>query len=149
MVTLQIISKVLQTADNSIIEDNLLSEDYFVGYENEYNFIQDHIKQYGNVPDKATFLAEFTQIELVEVTESDRYLVDTVREEYLYYKSVPVIQEAANLLKTDSNAAAEYLLNAMKTLQPNYALGGIDIVADANARFQQFVERKDHQRDNV
>lgn len=147
MVTLQIISKVLQTADNSIIEDNLLSEDYFVGYENEYNFIQDHIKQYGNVPDKATFLAEFPQLELVEVTESDRYLVDTVREEYLYYKSVPVIQEAANLLKTDSNAAAEYLLNAMKTLQPNYALGGIDIVAEADSRFTQFVERKDHQKE--
>lgn len=147
MVTLQILSKVLQTANNSIIEDNLLSEDYFVGYENEYNFIQDHIKKYGNVPDKATFLAEFPQIELVEVTESDRYLVDTAREEYLYYKSVPVIQEAAKLLQTDSNAAAEYLLNAMKTLQPNYALGGIDIVANADDRFNQFVERKDHQKD--
>ena len=147
MVTLQILSKVLQTADNSIITDNLLSEEYFVGYENEYNFIQDHIKQYGNVPDKATFLAKFPQLELVEVTESDRYLVDTVREEYLYYKSVPVIQEAANLLKSDSNAAAEYLLNAMKTLQPNYSLGGIDIVADACDRFYQFVEKKDKQKE--
>jgi replicative DNA helicase len=147
MVTLQIISKILQTADNSIIADNLLTEEYFVGYENEYNFIQDHVKQYGNVPDKATFLAEFPQLELVEVTESDRHLVDTVREEYLYYKSVPVIQEAAKLLQNDSNAAAEYLLNAMKTLQPNYALGGVDIVADANTRFNQFVERKDHQKE--
>ena len=62
MVTLQILSKVLQTANNSIIEDNLLTEDYFVGYEKEYNFIQDHTKKYGNVPDKATFLAEFPQL---------------------------------------------------------------------------------------
>lgn len=147
MVTLQILSKVLHTANNSIIADNLLTEDYFVGYENEYNFIQDHIKKYGNVPDKATFLAEFPQLELVEVTESDRYLVDTVREEYLYYKAVPVIQEAANLLKDDSNAAAEFLLNAMKTLQPNYALGGVDIVADATNRFNQFIERKDKQQE--
>ena len=99
MIALQILSKILATSDNSIVEDNLLTEEYFVGYENEYNFIQEHLKEYGNVPDKATFLAKFPDIELVEVTESDRYLVDTVREEYLYYKSVPVIQKAADLLK--------------------------------------------------
>jgi len=145
MVALQILSKILSTSSNAIIEDNLLSEDYFVGYEKEYNFIQDHLKEYGNVPDKATFLAQFPDVELVEVTESDRYLVDTIREEYLYYKSVPVIQKAAELLKTDSNAASEYLVNAMKELQPSYKLGGIDIIADADQRFDRFVERKEHQ----
>ena len=29
----QILSKVLQTHDNSIIEDNFLTEEYFQGYE--------------------------------------------------------------------------------------------------------------------
>lgn len=145
MISLQIISKILSTQDNSIIEDNLLSSDYFVGYENEINFIQDHVKQYGNVPDKATFLAKFPEIELVDVTESDSYLVDSIREENLYYKSVPILQKAAELLKTDSNAAAEYLVNALKEVQPMYNLGGIDIVADANERFNQFVERRDEQ----
>ena len=145
MIALQILSKVLATSSNSIIEDNLLTEEYFVGYENEYNFIQDHLKEYGNVPDKATFLAKFPDIELVEVTESDRYLVETAREEYLYYKSVPVIQKAAELLKTDSNAASEYLINAMKELQPSYRLGGVDIAKDAEIRYDQFIERKEHQ----
>lgn len=144
MVALQIISKVLTTGDNTLIEDNLLSEDYFVGYENEYNFIEDHVKQYGNVPDKATFLSKFPDIELVEVTESDKYLVDTVREEYLYYKSVPVIEKAAELLKSDSNAAAEYLIASMKTLQPQYNLSGVDIISDAKERYEQFIERRDH-----
>lgn len=145
MVALQIISKILSTSSNAIIEDNLLSEEYFVGYEKEYQFIQEHLKEYGNVPDKATFLAQFPDVELVEVAESDRYLVDTIREEYLYYKSVPVIQKAAELLKTDSNAASEYLINAMKELQPSYRLGGIDIIADAEQRFDRFVDRKEHQ----
>lgn len=145
MVALQILSKILSTSSNAIIEDNLLSEDYFVGYENEYQFIQNHIKEYGNVPDKATFLAQFPDIELVEVAESDRYLVDTIREEYLYYKSVPVIQKAAELLKTDSNAASEYLIHAMKELQPSYNLGGVDIIADAGQRFDRFVDMKSHQ----
>lgn len=145
MVALQIISKVLSTQDNSIIEDNLLTEEYFVGYEKEFEYLQNHIKQYGNVPDKATFLSEFPQTELVEVTESDKYLIDTAREEYLYYKSVPVLQKAAELLKTDSNLAAEYLVNAMKDLQPSYNLSGVDIAKDAELRFEEFVKRKEHQ----
>lgn len=145
MVSLQIISKILATQDNSIIEDNLLSSDYFVGYENEFNYIQEHKKQYGNVPDKATFLSKFPDIELVEVTESDKYLVDSAREEYLYYKSVPVIEKAAELLKSDSNAAAEYLINSIRDLQPSYNLGGTDIIADAKERFDQFIERRDEQ----
>lgn len=145
MVSLQIISKILTTQNNSIIEDNLLSADYFVGYEEEYNFIQNHIKEYGNVPDRATFLSKFKEFEIVEVLESDEYLVDTIREEYLYYKSVPVIEKAAELLQSDSNVAAEYLINAMKELQPSYNLGGVDIVASAEDRFNQFTDRKEHQ----
>lgn len=147
MVALQIISKVLSTGDNSIIADNLLTEEYFVGYENEFKFIQDHVVKYGNVPDKATFLSTFPDIELVDVGESDKYLIDTAREEYLYYKSIPVIQKAAELLKSDSNAAAEYLVNSMKDLQPSYALGGVDIIADAKKRYDQFLDRMDRQED--
>ena len=145
MVALQILSKILATKDSSILEDNLLTEDYFVGYESEYSFIVEHEKEYASVPDKATFLAKFPDIDLVEVTESDRYLVDTIREEYLYYKSVPVVQKVAELLKSDANAAAEYMVQAMKDLEPNYRLSGTDIVAEANQRYEQFVERREHQ----
>ena len=145
MVSLQIISKILATKDSSILEDNLLTRDYFVGYENEYDFIVQHEKEYGSVPDKVTFLSKFPDVELVEVTESDRYLVDTIREEYLYYKSVPVVQKIAELLKTDSNAAAEYMINAVKELQPQYRLGGVDIISQAEERYKQFIDRKENQ----
>lgn len=145
MVSLQIISKILATKDSSILEDNLLTRDYFVGYENEYDFIIQHEKDYGAVPDKATFLSKFPDVELVEVAESDRYLVDTIREEYLYYKSVPVVQKIAELLKTDSNAAAEYMIHAVKELQPTYRLGGTDIISQAEERYKQFIDRKENQ----
>lgn len=147
MVALQIISKVLATSDYSLIEDNLLTDEYFVGYENEFNFIVDHYEKYGNIPDKATFLAKFPNVEMVEVTESDKYLVDTIREEYLYYKSVPIIQKYAELLKTDSNAAAEYMNSQMDILQPNFGVGGTDIISQADERYEQYQERKDHQKD--
>ena len=147
MVALQIISKILATQNLSIIEDNLLTKEYFVGYEDELEFLLQHKKDYGNVPDKVTFLSKFPEIDIVDVTESDRYLVDSIREEYLYYKSVPVVQKVAELLKTDANAAAEYMVHALKDLQPNYRLGGIDIIADADERYNQFVERKEHQEE--
>lgn len=145
MVSLQILSKVLASKDLSIIENNLLTVDYFVGYEEEYNFIINHKKQYGVIPDEVTFLSNFPKIQLVDVEESDKYLVDKIREEYLYYKSVPVVQKVADLLKTDANVAAEYMLNAIKDLQPNYELGGVDIVSKADDRYNQFLERKQHQ----
>lgn len=146
MVALQILSKILATKNASIIEDNLLTEDYFVGYESEYKYILQHIKDYGSVPDKVTFLSKFPEIDLVDVTESDSYLVDTIREEYLYYKSVPVVQKVAELLKTDANAATEYMLHAIKDLQPSYKLGGTDIIANATDRYAQFVDRKTNQK---
>lgn len=153
MVALQIISKIIQTGDNSIVENNLLTEEYFVGYEQEFNFIQDHIKKYGNVPDKNTFLSHFMDdkgnptIELVEVNESDRYLIDTVREEYLFYKSVPVVNKIGKLLETDANSAAEYMLMAIKDLQPNYQLGGTDIINEADIRYQEYIERRNNPND--
>ena len=147
MIALQILSKILATKDISILEDNLLTKDYFVGYENEYDFIVDHTKEYGAVPDKVTFLSKFPDVDLVEVTESDRYLVDTIREEYLYYKSVPVVQRIAELLKSDANAAAEYMIHAMKELEPNYRLSGTDIIAEASDRYEQFIERREHQEE--
>ena len=147
MVSLQIINKVLASQDYTIIEKNLLTQEYFVGYENEYKFLQDHVNKYGNVPDKESFLSMFPEFEFVEVNESDSYLVDTIREEYLYYKSVPVLQKAAQLLKTNANQAAEYMVKELKNLQPNYNLGGIDIIADAGIRYNEFVERKHNQND--
>lgn len=147
MIALQVLSKVIASKDISFLEDNVLTVDYFVGYEDEYNFIVNHFRDYGNVPDKATFLSKFPDIELVEVAESDNYLIDTIREEHLYYQSIPVVQHIAELLKTDANAAAEYMIHAVKELEPSYKLGGIDIIAQAEERYTEFLERKDKQED--
>lgn len=146
MVSLQIISKVLATKDYSIIEENGLTEEYFVGYEDEYNYIRNHREKYGTVPDKATFLSKF-DLDLVEVEESDNYLVDTIKEEYLYYKAVPILQHSADLLKNDANEAARYLFTAIQDLQAQSDVRGVDIISDAIDRYDKYVERKEHQND--
>ena len=63
----------------------------------------------------------------------------------MYYKAVPVVKNVAKLLQTDSNAAAEYLIHAMKDLQPDYRLGGVDIVAQAEKRLDEYLKRRDRQ----
>lgn len=147
MVDIQLISKVLQTSSIDILLNNEITAEYFPEYRDEVDFIFDHYEKYGNVPDKATFLNKFPDVELVDVSESDKYLIDTIREEYLYYRSVPVITKAAELLKSNSNTAAEYLINAMRYLQPEYDIGGVDIIRQARERYNQYQERKNHQED--
>ena len=144
-VSVQVISKVLLNQDDEFLQNNNITGDYFVGYEDEVAFIENHKKEYGNIPDKLTFLSQFPEFEIVDVQESEVYLVDKLKEEYLYSQSVPVVQKIAKLLETDSNAAVEYMLQATKELQPNYQLKGVDIIHDAQDRYDQFIERKQHQ----
>lgn len=145
MVALQILCKCIAVGNINIIEDNQLTEEYFLGYEDERNFIVEHFKKYGNTPDTATLVSKFPDIDIVDVTESDRYLVDAIREEHLYSLSVPIVQKVAELLKTDANVAAQYMMHAVKDLHPTYDIGGTDIIAEASRRRDEFKEKKKHQ----
>jgi replicative DNA helicase len=77
LVELQVLNKVLREQNINLLTLNGITEDYFITYPNEYNFIMSHVNSYGNVPDKETFLSKFPQFNLIEVTETDKYLIDT------------------------------------------------------------------------
>lgn len=141
---LQILSKVIASNDYSIISDNFLTKEHFIQFEDEYNYISNHVQKYGNVPDKTTFLSKFPDFELVEVTESNKYLLDCIKEEHLYYECVPVLQKSADLLKTDANEAVRFLLQEIGNLQMSYSLGGTDLVADSDTRYEDYIKRKEH-----
>ena len=143
MVSLQILNRVISTKDISIIIDNNLTIDYFLEYEDEYSFIKEHFDNYKNVPDTETFINKFPDFELLEVNESDRYLVDAIREEYLYSKSVPVIKKAAELLKSDSNEASRYLQSELVNLTPNYTTPYVDII-HSNSRVEMFEDKSNN-----
>ena len=141
MITLQILNKVIQTGDIQLITKNALTEEYFVGYEPEFNFIMNHFNKYGKVPDKATFLDKFNDFNLVEVAETDKYLLDTLYEEHLYYKSVEVVQKVAELLKHNSNDAVEYLHSQLPNLQIATTTEGTDIIKQADERYKIYLEK--------
>lgn len=141
MVELQILNKVLKEGNLSLIVSNGLSADYFINYKEEFEYILNHYNRYGNVPDKETFLSKFQDFSLIDVTESDRYLIETISEEYLYYKSVPVVNKIAELLKTNANSAVEYMLSKIPELSSSRLIEGVDLVKDARLRFQAYKDR--------
>lgn len=143
MVQLQFLSYALAKKDFNVFTDNNITEEYFSEYLDEFNFIKDHYNEYKSVPDAETFLAKFPDFDLLEVTESERYLVNTIREEYLYSKSVPVIKKAAELLKTDANAASQYLQSEIVNLTPNYNTPSVDII-HSNNRLNLFSDKSLH-----
>jgi len=145
MVQVQILSKILNTKDFSIVEKNLLGVEYFTGYEEEFKYIQDHYNKYGKVPDSITFLEKFPDFDVIDVKESNTYLVDKIKEEYLYNKSVPVLQKASELYKEDANKAVEYILNSFKDIQPNYDLKGTNIIENSLQRYDDYIDRKNNQ----
>lgn len=142
MVTLQIINKIIHTQDISIITKNGLTDEYFIGYESEINYILEHYNKYGNIPDKATFIDKFNDFEFVEVNEPDKYLLETLYEEHLYYKSVGVVQKVAELLKTNSNDAVEYLQSQLDNLKIANIAEGTDIIKQADERYKVYVDKQ-------
>lgn len=138
MVQLQILNKILQSKDISIIKKNNLTSEYFNEYTDEFVFIVTHFDLYGNVPDKETFIAKFNDFDFIEVTESDKALVDTICEEHLYQQMCNVIRICADKIKDNSNDAVEYLKSQLPTLAINSAHTYVDIVKQAQLRLEEF-----------
>lgn len=153
MVDLQIIAKVIETGDYSIITDNSITEELFKrtdgtkDFVEEFRFIKDHYEKYGNVPDKETFLAKFRDIELPIVTESNKFLVEAIREQHTFNQGLPILKRAAEIFTEDANAGVEYMLSALRDVQVNYTVGGTDIVADSCVRLEHYKERVRNQDD--
>ena len=82
MIQLQMLNYFLSTKDSSPIILNNLTAKYFSDYNNEFNYIYNHLQQYGNIPDKETFLSAFQDFNLVEVKESSNYLIEELFKDY-------------------------------------------------------------------
>ena len=146
MTELQVISRVLNQQSLAIIEDNNITDDYFMTYPEEYQFIKQHKEQFGNVPDKETFLARFPNFQIIDVQETDEYLVDTFNEEHLYALTVPVINKTAELIQTDTRVAMEYLQAELpKLIMNNTRKIGNDIVKNSKDRLEEYENKKINQ----
>lgn len=141
MVQLQFLNKILSTRDTSLFTLNNLTEEYFSDYINEFRFITNHINQYGNVPDKVSFLNSFPDFDILDVKESDSYLIDelyTDRNKRFLAKTFNQVRKLLGENKTDE-AMALYT-KASEDVVKAIHLDSIDITQDTS-RYNSYVER--------
>lgn len=143
MVELQIINKILSEKSLRILIENDI-KDHFSTYSQEIEFIKNHVNAYGIVPDKETFLEHFNDFDLLDVQEDEQYLVNTLREEYVYAQCVPIINELATRMKKNSYDGVKYLQSKMNMLNELIASKHppIDIAKLAQSRYEKWQEKQ-------
>ena len=141
IVQCQALNKLLDTGDKSFLTSNNLTPDFFSDYPNEYQFIKNHIDQYGSVPDKATFISEFPQFDVVAVNEPDNYLIDQLYEDKNRRTLAKIFNKFRDLLnagKTDE--ASKLYTSAADQLVKAQHIQSVDLFHDTS-RYQAYAER--------
>lgn len=141
MVESQILNKILDSQDISFITDNCLDGEYFPTLKDEFNFIQAHVKTYGQVPDLTTFMSNFPNFTLFPVAENDKYLLDVLKEEHTYSFMAKVINEAANIVSTNAFAGVDYLKAQLNNLSLQTGINFVDIIQQSDERLNTYKQK--------
>ena len=141
----QIINTILTKRDFSIIVSNGLSSDYFPGYEQEFEFIQNHLEQYNVIPDETTFLNKFPDFPLFDVAESEQAMIFAIKEARGYELLAPALREIDDIAKNNSidaakamKSKAEEIINEVSVIRFQK---GLDLIANADVRYQEYLRR--------
>lgn len=141
MIQLQFLNKVLQCHDASLLVTNNLTQEYFSDYQEEFNFIQQHLRKYGTVPDEVTFLAKFPEFDIIKVEESDSYLIDALfedRNKRMLARVFNKVRELLNVGKVEE-AMNTYMAASSDVVKATH-LEAVDILSDTS-RYDAYIER--------
>lgn len=138
---LQVLCKVLNTNDYSLIALNNLSDDQFFNYKAEFNFIKNHYGTYGTVPDKLTFANTFPEFDFVEVKEPNNYLLEQLYKDY----DQAYLASQFNMIKKylesgDVDGAKSYFLNSVDKLHQNTSLTWTNVLEDTS-RYDRYLDK--------
>lgn len=141
MFELLIINKMLKEQSIGFISKYGIDKDWFKVYTAEIGFILDYYSKYGHVPSNITFISQFPQFEVVDVTDSDDFLFYKLKEGLVYADLVPLLQSVAKGVKDDSINAIHQLKEEVVNLQKKYQVKvgtGTDICQTAEGRFKDY-----------
>lgn len=141
MVQLQVLNKILQDKDTSILLMNNLTPEFFSDYKQEYIWLKEHIDKYGNCPDMYSFLDKFPDFDVIEVNEPDSYLVDELYEDYNKRRLAKVFNRIRDLLNEDKTEEAMNLYtSAASDMLKSSHLDCVDIFHNTS-RYNDYVEK--------
>ena len=138
---LQILNKILENKDFSLIELNNLNEDFFFNYKTEFNYIKNHYEKYGKVPDKLTFLSVFPEFDMFDVTEPDSYLIEELYKDYNTSFIAARFNKIRELVEDGKiDEATAYLVKSVDSLHQGSAIQSHDLFQDTS-RYDRYLER--------
>lgn len=141
MIQLQMLNRILQSKNTALITVNNLTDDYFSDYREEFNFIKNHLDQYGNVPDLETFLNRFTNFDVIDVKESDNYLIDALYDNKNQRELASVFNKVRSLIMSNkTDEAMKVYLNASQNIVKGVHLDSVDIISDTS-RYDRYLEK--------
>lgn len=145
MIQLQMLNYILSSGDKSLISLNNLDEDYFSDYREEFRFIDNHIKTYDKVPDIETFLSRFKNFDVVEVHESESYLISALVDDFNTRKLASVFKKISPLVQAGrlEEAIAIYKDTA-ENLSKGVTFRSVNILEDTH-RFDEYLEKTKNQ----
>jgi len=137
---LQVLSKILNTKDFSLVSLNNLTADKFFNYRNEFTYLKNHYETYKTVPDKLTFLKVFPDFEIQDVTEPDSYLLEQLNKDYNQAYLIKTFNGMKKLLETDQvEKAVDELKKAADGLQTTAAIKCTNLLTDTS-RFDRYLD---------
>lgn len=136
----QIINKVLQNKDYSLITLNNLTAEHFYGYKAEYEFIKAHYSNYHTVPDRLTFVQHFPEFVIQDVNEPDNYLIEQLYNDYNQSYLATRLNNLKKLLEADDTTGAmQYFKDSLDKLHIGSALQCTDILLDTS-RYERYLD---------
>ena len=97
--------------------------------------------QYGNVPDLETFLNRFTNFDVIDVKESDNYLIDALYDNKNQRELASVFNKVRSLIMSNkTDEAMKVYLNASQNIVKGVHLDSVDIISDTS-RYDRYLEK--------
>ena len=141
MVQLQILNRILDTGDSSIITLNNFDDSYFSDYKDEFNFIRNHYRDYGVIPDKESFADRFNEFDFIKVNEPTKYLLDKLVEDKNKRNLIKTFNKVRDYINgNDLENALRVFRESADNLSKTVSLESTDIFKDTT-RYDKYVEK--------
>ena len=138
---IQILNYILSRRDFSFVINNNLTYEFFPNFKNEFNFIYNHYKTYGQVPDTETFLKAFPEFEIIVVNESLEYLLSELYEEKKTNFLVNTFNRVKDsLMSGNTEKAYDEFLKASQVASSQKHLDAVNILEDIS-RYDAYIDK--------
>ena len=132
---------ILQTGDASLLMVNSIDDSFFSDYPDEYNFIRNHMSQYGQVPDRLTFANHFEDFDWIEVNENPNYLIDELYRDRNKRTLAKVFNGVRDRINSgDVEGAMALFTSSSQDLVASTHIDSVDIIRD-QTRYDAYLER--------